>query len=132
MTKERSKQSLWSNAHSLPNKGKISEEFARQYLVDHGLKYLTKNYQNRQGEIDIVFLESNTYVFVEVKYRKNSNFGGAISAVTYKKIQKIKQCAKFYLQQNSLNEYNTPCRFDIVALEGDINRPKITWLKNAF
>jgi len=122
----------WINIDSTQDKGQTSESFALQYLVDNGLQYLAKNYRNRQGEIDIILLEGNIYVFVEVKYRKNNQFGGAISAVTYKKTQKIKQCAKFYLQQEGLNEYNTPCRFDIIALEGDINKPQITWLKNAF
>jgi putative endonuclease len=122
----------WIDDGSTQDKGQTSENFARKYLVSHGLQYVTKNYRNRQGEIDIIFLEGGTYVFVEVKYRKNNKFGGAISAVSYKKTQKIKQCAKFYLQQNDLNEYNTPCRFDIIALEGNINRPQITWLKNAF
>ena len=122
----------WINVDSTQDKGQTSESFALQYLVDNGLQYLTKNYRNRQGEIDIILLEDDIYVFVEVKYRKNNQFGGAISAVTYKKTQKIKQCAKFYLQQEGLNEYNTPCRFDIIALEGDINKPQITWLKNAF
>jgi len=117
---------------STKNKGQISENVARQYLVNNGLEYLTSNYHNRQGEIDIILLEGDVYIFVEVKYRKNNQFGGAISAITYKKIQKIKQCAKHYLQQNDLNEYNTSCRFDIITLEGDINRPQITWLKNAF
>jgi len=118
--------------HSTKNKGQTSENFARQYLVNSGLKYLASNYRNRQGEIDIILLEGDVYIFVEVKYRKNNQFGGAISAITYKKIQKIKQCAKYYLQQNDLNEYNTSCRFDIIALEGDINQPQTTWLKNAF
>jgi len=122
----------WINVQSTQDKGQTSENFALQYLVDNGLQYLTKNYRNRQGEIDIILLEDDIYVFVEVKYRKNNQFGGAISAVSYKKTQKIKQCAKFYLQQEGLNEYNTPCRFDIIALEGDINKPQITWLKNAF
>ncbi len=132
MIKERYKKLLWNDTQSTQNKGQSSEDFAQQFLVNHGLQYLTKNYRNRQGEIDIILLESDVYVFVEVKYRKNNTFGGAISAVTYKKTQKIKQCAKFYLQQNDLNEYNTPCRFDIIALDGDINQPQITWLKNAF
>jgi putative endonuclease len=122
----------WINSHSTQDKGQTSESFALQYLVDNGLQYLVKNYRNRQGEIDIILLEGDIHVFVEVKYRKNGQFGGAISAVTYKKTQKIKQCAKFYLQQEGLNEYNTPCRFDIIALEGDINKPQISWLKNAF
>ena len=48
------------------------------------------------------------------------------------KQQKVRKTAAFYLQQLGLNEYNTPCRFDVVALQGEINNLEINWLKNAF
>lgn len=110
----------------------MSEQLAARYLTQQGLKLQTCNFQNRRGEIDLIMTEGDTWVFIEVKYRKNSHFGGAIAAVSVKKQQKIKQCAAFYLQQAQLNEYNTPCRFDVIALQGERNTPEITWLKNAF
>jgi len=76
--------------------------------------------------------EEETLVFVEVKYRKRKDFGGAISSISQSKQQKIRKCAIFYLQKSGFNEYNTPCRFDVVILQGDINNTEITWLKNAF
>jgi|TARA_R110000772_G_scaffold22231_4_gene60287 putative endonuclease len=112
--------------------GKNSEQLAAHYLAQQGLLLKTCNFQNRRGEIDLIMIENDVFVFVEVKYRKNSHFGGAIAAVSIKKQQKIKQCAAFYLQQAGLNEYNTPCRFDVIAMQGNINNPDITWLKNAF
>lgn len=68
--------------------GQITEEIAAQYLNKQGLTLLAKNVHSRQGEIDLVMKEHDTLVFVEVKYRKNNAFGGAISAVSYKKQQK--------------------------------------------
>ncbi len=65
-------------------------------------------------------------------YEKNNQFGGAISAIPVSKQKKIKHAVTFYLQQQGLNEYNTACRIDVIALEGDMNQPKITWVKNAF
>ncbi|WP_081180056.1 YraN family protein [Colwellia sp. PAMC 21821] len=123
---------LWTNKTNTVTTGKNSEQLAAHYLTQHGLLLQTCNFQNRRGEIDLIMTENDTWVFVEVKYRKNSHFGGAIAAVSIKKQQKIKQCAAFYLQQAGLNEYNTPCRFDVIAMQGDINNPEITWLKNAF
>ena len=117
--------------------GQITEDLACRYLASKGLTYLCRNFNNRQGEIDIIMKEQDIIIFVEVKYRKNNNFGGAISSIPYKKQQKIRQCAKYYLQQLGINEYNTPCRFDVVTVEGQLNEntqtaPQITWLKNAF
>ena len=123
---------LWTNKTNTVTTGKNSEQLAAHYLTQQGLKLHTSNFQNRRGEIDLIMTENDIWVFVEVKYRKNSHFGGAIAAISIKKQQKIKQCAAFYLQQAGLNEYNTPCRFDAIAMQGDINNPEITWLKNAF
>lgn len=112
--------------------GSSTEAFAAQYLASQGLQLVDKNIHCRQGEIDLVMRDGETYVFIEVKYRKNNNFGGALAAVSYAKQQKIKHCVTFYLHQAGLNEYNTPCRCDVIALTGDIQQPEVTWLKNAF
>lgn len=114
------------------DKGQITEGLAERYLAKQGLTLIEKNYHCRQGEVDLIMLEENTYVFIEVKYRKNKNFGGAIAAVSSSKQKKIKHCVTFYLHQAGLNEYNTSCRIDVVALEGDINHPNVNWIKNAF
>ncbi len=112
--------------------GQLTEALAEQYLIKQGLHCINKNFSNRQGEIDLIMRDQQTLVFVEVKYRQNNHFGGAISAISRQKQQKIKQCAIFYLQHVGLNEYNTPCRFDVITLQGNIENTQITWLKNAF
>ena len=112
--------------------GQITEQLAADYLTKQGLVLRTSNFHNRAGELDLIMTEQDTWVFVEVKYRRNSSFGGAIYAVSAQKQKKIRQCATYYLQKAGLNEYNTACRFDVVTLQGDINNPEINWLKNAF
>jgi putative endonuclease len=128
---------LWNNNASTKkttstDKGQITEHYAEQYLTGLGLTLIDRNFHSRQGEIDLIMLEDDTYVFIEVKYRKNRLFGGAIAAIPASKQQKIKHCVTFYLHQAGLNEYNTSCRIDVIALQGDITQPQITWLKNAF
>ena len=128
---------LW-NKPPAPNKvtttdiGQITEQYAQDFLAKEGLTFVEKNYHCRQGEVDLIMLEGDTYIFVEVKYRKSKAFGGAIAAISASKQKKIKHCVTFYLHHAGLNEYNTPCRVDVIALEGDINQPDINWLKNAF
>jgi len=112
--------------------GDCWELYAEHFLKKNGLVLITKNFHCRQGEIDLVMQDGKCIVFVEVKYRKNNHFGGAISAVTTRKQQKIIKTASFFLHQQRLNEYNTAYRFDIVAIEGDISNPKTDWLQNAF
>lgn len=128
---------LWNNqpksiASTSTDKGGIGESYAQDYLSKQGLTFVTKNFHSRQGEIDLIMQDSDTYVFIEVKYRKKDTFGGAISAISASKQLKIKYSINFYLHQAGLNEYNTPCRIDVITLVGDLKQPKVTWLKNAF
>ena len=55
-------------------------------------------------------------VFVEVRMRKNSNFGGAAASVNAAKQQRLWRTAEHYLMR-----YRTQpaCRFDLVAIDGD-------------
>ncbi len=112
--------------------GDSTEALAANYLKTQGLALATQNYSSKYGEIDLICQDGQTWVFVEVKYRRSAAYGGAISTISSTKQQKLKLCASFYLQQLGINEYNTSCRFDVVALQGDLTQPQITWLKNAF
>ncbi|WP_241242150.1 YraN family protein [Thalassotalea sp. G2M2-11] len=112
--------------------GTAWEQVAEHFLSEQGLVSVDKNFHSRFGEIDLIMQDDDCLVFIEVKFRQKSNFGGAINAVNHTKQQKLHQTAKFFLQQHGLNEYNTSCRFDVVAIEGTTNPPNITWLKNAF
>ncbi len=71
--------------------------------------------------------DAETLVFVEVKYRRSADWGGAINAVTTAKQQKIIKTAQTYLLQNRLIQTNV--RFDVVAIT---HNHTIDWIKNAF
>ncbi|MEY8251122.1 MAG: YraN family protein, partial [Colwellia sp.] len=73
---------------SSTDKGKMTESYAQQYLSKQGLILIERNFHSRQGEIDLIMLDGDTYVFVEVKYRKSKRFGGAIAAISASKQKK--------------------------------------------
>jgi putative endonuclease len=76
-------------------------------------------------------MQDNDYlVFVEVRYRKNADFGGALESIDYRKQGKLRRTAEFYLQKHKRTE--SPCRFDILCLSGQLSNPDINWIKNAF
>ena len=56
-------------------KGHYYETEAKNYLEQKGLKYLERNVRGNSGEIDLVFLDEETIVFIEVKYRGTATFG---------------------------------------------------------
>ena len=115
--------------------GKYWERVARDYLIQQGLVLVEENFHCRFGEVDLIMSDNETLVFVEVKYRKGQQYGGAISTISKSKQQKIAKTASIYLQQQQLNEYNTPYRFDVVAIDNQANgksQSHINWLTNAF
>lgn len=122
----------WNNKNTTTDVGRYTENLASDYLKSQNLTLLEQNFHSKHGEIDLIMLDGNCYVFIEVKYRKNDTFGGGFSAINSTKQKKIQRSTQAYLQQKELNEFNTECRFDIITLIGNIEAPQITWIKNAF
>ncbi|MDX1266404.1 MAG: YraN family protein [Oceanisphaera sp.] len=109
-------------------RGNEFERRAERYLLAQGFRLLERNYQCKLGEIDLVMSTGSTLVFVEVRYRKNSLFGGAAASVTPAKQQRLRRAAYSYMQSKGLNESKQSCRFDLVACEGS----HVHWIPNAF
>lgn len=112
-------------------KGHQYEQLAADYLRQQGLVVLAQNISSPFGEIDIVARWQHSIVFVEVRHRKNTNFGGAIYSVQQQKQQRIKRTAQAILAQITQLYFNgtTPfCRFDVIAIEGE----HIHWVTDAF
>jgi putative endonuclease len=107
------------------------ETFACDRLKQKGCRIVAVNFECKLGEIDIIAEDDATLVFVEVRYRKQNKFGGAIESVDFKKQSKIIKTAQFYLQQRQLTN-KVACRFDVIALEGDPQRLAFNWIKSAF
>jgi len=118
---------------SLKNKraaGQVFEDIACNYLQSKGLRLKKRNVAFSTGEIDIIMTDQDTLVFVEVRYRKQKEFGGAAASVDWYKQKKLIKTAQLYLQR----QYgNTPpqCRFDVVAIQGSEDQFDINWIKNA-
>jgi putative endonuclease len=120
------------------DRGNDAEDACCTWLKQQGLKLLTRNYHSRRGELDLVMQDGKTVVFIEVRYRKNDLYGGAVESVTPSKQQKLRATAEQYLQQETRLQNG---RFDVVAMTpatntGETARPEnaynFNWIKNAF
>jgi len=49
--------------------GRAAEMQAAEYLMNLGYTIITRNYQIRGGEIDLIALDGDELVFVEVRWR---------------------------------------------------------------
>lgn len=115
--------------------GALGEDEAVRLLKVQGYKILERNYRIRGGEIDIIARDGEYICFVEVKLRKNNNYGTPAEYITYKKREKLIKTAMLYAQRKHLE--NVPMRFDAVLINADNinNRLKVHHsevIKNAF
>jgi putative endonuclease len=108
--------------------GDAAEENALAHLAAHGLKLVARNYRTPHrggGEIDLVMRDGATLVFVEVRQRSRSDYGGAAASVSFTKQRRIVFAARHYLMRLASPP---PCRFDVVSVEPG----RIEWLRAAF
>lgn len=110
--------------------GDRAEKLAYQFLKKQGLTLQQKNYHCRFGEIDIIMQHQDYLVFVEVRHRKSNKFGGALESVDARKQKKLRNSAHHYLNRHKKTD--SPCRFDILCVNGDLNHAEINWIQNAF
>ena len=113
--------------------GQALESIANNYLDARGLSLITRNFQCKLGEIDLIMRDANTLVFVEVRYRKSERFGRAVETVNRRKQRKLIRTALLYLNIHRLSQ-STPCRFDIlgITMHADGKTLCFDWRQNAF
>ncbi|MEI5997215.1 YraN family protein [Paraburkholderia bengalensis] len=107
--------------------GAAFEARALTFLQQQRLRFVARNVVCRGGEIDLVMKERDgSLVFVEVRARAQSGYGGAAASVVWRKQQRIVLAAQHFL---SARDGATPaCRFDVIAFE----RGRLLWLRDAF
>jgi putative endonuclease len=112
--------------------GQAVEQYALNYLNDVGLTHITSNWSCRFGEIDLIMLAHDTLVFVEVRYRKHANFGGALDSIDQHKQQKLIKTAEQFLTEHP-HWLEHPCRFDVITAHPNSTQAfVINWIQDAF
>ncbi len=125
----------WKKTKALPEHlktGEWGEEVAERFLKKKGFKIIGRRVRLDRDELDIVAQFNGVLVFVEVKTRKNEEFGRAISAVNRGKRASLSRAAVHYLRK--LREKPDFFRFDVVEVIGEkgAGDPQIRHIENAF
>lgn len=94
--------------------GFLGESWAKTYLERRGYRILERNFRCPLGEIDLVAEEGGEVVFIEVKTRKNTDFGYPEEQIPFSKQEKIATVAQWYLKHRERRE--RPARFDVVSI----------------
>ena len=97
------------------NLGKLGEQLAKKLLQNKGYKFIIENFHCRFGEIDLIFQDKETLVFVEVKTRWSNKFGIPEEAITPRKIKSIVKTGEYFKTLHS--QLSKSLRIDAVAIE---------------
>ena len=94
--------------------GKLGENFTIDFLKKRGFNILDRNYNVPLGEIDIIAQRGDLLIFVEVKTRRNLDFGMPLEAVNHTKQARIKRIAELYI--STRRPKFKEIRFDIMSI----------------
>ena len=113
-------------------RGTEGEKLAGRFLRKHGYKVLYRNFRGRTGgEIDLVCRDVDTLVFVEVKTRRNEDFGRPIETIKADQRDRIAKGALAWLRM--LDNPDILFRFDVVeVLLDETAEPRLELIKDAF
>lgn len=111
--------------------GNAGETAACAFLKKKGWDIIERNYTIKGGEIDIIASDGGCLVFVEVKTRKNTDYGYPSEFVSRKKQQRLINAALEYCGGEC------SMRFDVIGIiyeeiSGRIYIKKIEHIENAF
>ena len=107
--------------------GKLGEDLACKYLQNKGYKILERNFEVRQGEIDIIALDKSELVFIEVKTRSNLSYGKPAEAVNEIKQKHLIKTIEYYIYSRNLeNEF---IRIDIIEIYLWKNKYRVNHIK---
>lgn len=109
--------------------GKFGEDKAVEYLKKQGYQIIERNFRYARAEIDIIASRDDFLAFVEVKLRRNLKYGLPQSAVDYRKQEKIKRAAQFYLMKNKNDK---KIRFDVISIQINDSSGRLKHFENAF
>lgn len=108
--------------------GNMGEDEVCKYLIKNNYKILQRNFLCKSGEIDIIAIDKNEYVFIEVKTRLSKKCGRPVDAVDANKRKHIINATRYYIYINRLENRNI--RFDVIEVY--FYRRTINHIKNAF
>ena len=107
--------------------GVWGEELAAAYLREKGYIILERDWHSVHRDIDIIAQDGDTIVFVEVKTRRNRDFGDPLQAINHEKRHHLLMAMNHYIKYRKIDN---PYRFDIITIVGEMGstQPEITHL----
>ncbi len=109
--------------------GKLGEDIATEYLKKNNYRIVERNFECKQGEIDIIAIDKNEVVFIEVKTRSNEQYGKPVEAVTEYKKKHLIKAIKYYIYKNKIEKVFI--RIDVIEVYVKNSKYFINHIKQA-
>lgn len=106
-----------ANLVSTTTVGSMAEEKVANYLQGNGHEIIGRNWKTKYCEIDIISSKGRTVYFTEVKYRKKSDRGDGLVAITPKKQKQMTFAAKVYIQAKRMHDLDV--QLAVASVSGD-------------
>jgi len=113
--------------------GAWGEAKAAEFLQKKHYTLVAAGFQCKFGEIDLIVKDRKYLVFVEVKLRKSAKFASAFEHVDFRKQERLRTTASYYLSENPTK---LQPRFDVIEIyapDGTATvAPEIIHMEDAF
>ena len=87
------------------NLGALGEKIALRYYQEKGWEKIDQNCWTRYGELDLLLRKKEQIMVVEVKTRRNKNFGWGEESINAKKLKNIHQAYAVLKTKKSLPDF---------------------------
>lgn len=109
-------------------RGLGGESIALVFLEEHGFRLIERNWNCRLGEIDLIVERAGETRFIEVKFRRTTEFGYPESSITRTKLRHLARAIECWLKA----QRNPPLRYqaDAIAIFAPLGQdPAIEWIE---
>lgn len=96
------------------NIGDMGEDIAARFLESKWYEILEKNFRVRGGEVDLIAKKEEKYFFVEVKFRKNSDFSHPLELFDFRKAKPFMRTFFEYISEKNIDEDD--CQIDLIGI----------------
>ncbi len=100
--------------------GRQAEAVAARHLEQLGYDIIEQNWRTRWCEIDIIAKKDATIYFVEVKFRKNNDWGSGLDYITRSKLQQMKFAAEFWISSKQWSGDYTLSAIEVTGLKLEV------------
>ncbi|MCR4922006.1 MAG: YraN family protein [Bacteroidaceae bacterium] len=108
--------------------GKWGEDIAAEYLQKKQFRIIQRDWRSGHRDIDIVATDGECLIFVEVKTRRDTEYGSPLDAINYWKRKNLLASINHYIRAHHID---MPFRCDVVAVVAHIGEePDITHIED--